>query len=121
MSMFSTLLFADCDMIALIAKEEAKLSNENGIFLDQFDFAVISRDEAPIEYPSCSGLDNKIFTSEYNWVFFPRLTQQGVSDDEIFEQVYYENEGQDLLHETSNEGSTITGFILSMVIEISMI
>ena len=87
------------------------LSPENGTLIDQFDFVVISRDEDPIEYPNFLDSDVKTFSPGVTWVSFPRLTQQGTYNGNMFEQAYYENGLPGLLQETSGGGPTIDDFL----------
>jgi len=54
--------------------------------------------------------DIKRFEEGIQWVSFPYLTQQGTSNGEIFEQVYYENGDPGLLQETSGGSPTINDF-----------
>ena len=56
-------------------------------------------------------IDTVRFTSGWNWVSFPRLTQQGTHNGNMFEQAYYENGLPGLLQETSQGEPTINGFI----------
>jgi len=79
--------------------------------VDQFDFVVISRDEDPIEYPNFLDIDIKTFASGVTWTSCPRLTEQGTSNGEIFEQAYYVDGNSGLLQEISGTLGTINGFL----------
>ncbi len=79
--------------------------------LDQFDFVVISRDEAPVIYQDFLNIDIKTFTSGVTWTSYPRLTQQGTSSGEIFEQAYYEYGDTGILQETYQGDPTINEFV----------
>ena len=78
--------------------------------VDQFDFVVISRDEDPIEYPNFLDIDIKTFASGYNWISYPRLTEQGTSGEYLYEQAYYEGGFPGMFQLTSGGDPTITDF-----------
>ncbi|RLD60138.1 MAG: hypothetical protein DRJ01_10165 [Bacteroidetes bacterium] len=81
---------------------------ENG--LNQFDCVVISRDEEPIVYNNFFDLDIKVFASGYNWISYPRLTEQGTSNGYLFEQAYFANNEPGMFQLTSGGNPTITDF-----------
>ena len=77
--------------------------------INQFDFVTISGDEEPVFYHNFLHKDIKTFKSGWNWVSFPRLTNQGYENDYLYMQAYYEDELPGLFQLTPNGASTITG------------
>ena len=76
----------------------------------QYSFVVLSRDEEPIEYPNFLDIDVKVFASGYNWLSFPRLTEQGTSNEYLYEQAYYEGGLPGMFQLTSGGDPIITDF-----------
>ncbi len=60
--------------------------------------------------PFIHGVDTKTFNSGWNWVSFPRLTNQGYENGHLYMQVYYEDELPGLFQLTPNGFPTIEGF-----------
>ncbi len=90
-------------------KTQSELENS----LNQFDLVKISRDEDPIVYNNFFDLDVKVFASGYNWISFPRLTEQGITpapEEYLYEQAYYEGGLPGILQLASGGDPTIAGF-----------
>jgi len=82
----------------------------NGTQIQQFSLIEIPRSGEIVTYENIFDLDAKLFTSGVTWSSFPRLTEQGTSNDEIFEQAYYENGFNGLLQDPITGELSINGF-----------
>ena len=82
----------------------------DGQNIDQFSLIKIPRNGEIISYEDIFDLDAKLFTSGVIWTSYPRLIQQGVYQNEIYEQAYYANAEEGLLQLTSNGIPTINDF-----------
>lgn len=65
-----------------------------------------------IKVLQCNNYETKTFSSGWQWLSFPRLTEQGTSNGEIFEQAYWNliTQTPGLLQETSGGSPTINDF-----------
>ncbi|MDP8202958.1 MAG: hypothetical protein P9L95_00320, partial [Candidatus Tenebribacter mawsonii] len=57
--------------------------------INQFSLVEIPRDGEIVTYVDIFELDAKLFTSGVTWSSYPRLSEQGTSNGEIFEQAYW--------------------------------
>ena len=78
--------------------------------INQFSLVEIPRNSEIVTYENIFELDAKLFASGVTWTSCPRLTEQGTSNDEIFEQAYYEYGESGLLQESYQGAPTINDF-----------